>query len=126
MAVRTPASLDEAIDTLMADNAEYLEQLKGPEGERIVTRSHLTAGMQMRNNWRLWYNEPGNALTDWFTTHDINHGDDRSGAITEAFLCRVNGRPFDLEAYKARIKRHWLQYGDPAWNGVVPVPGPGH
>jgi hypothetical protein len=125
MADKIPASLDEAIDILMAVNAEHIDKLRGPEGREIVTRAHLSTGMQMRNNWKLWYNKPGNALTDWFTTHDINHGDDRSGAIMKALLCRINGEEFDLDAYKERLRRHWLKYGPAEWNGIVPPPGTG-
>lgn len=120
-----PKSLDEAIQILLEDNAVYLANLRKKSKSGFISENHLYAGMNMRNNWSLWYNKPGNALTDWFSSHDINHGDDRSGAIMEAFFAKVNAKEFNLEAYKARLKKHWLEYGPRKWNGICPTPGTG-
>lgn len=120
-AQRHPASLEEAIDILIESNKDQLDNLRR-EAKKNFSVYHFTTGMNIRNGWNLWFNEPGDKLAEWFTSHDINHGDDRSGVIMKAFAARLSDEEFDLEAYKASIKKHWLKYGPKEWNGIVPVP----
>lgn len=120
-----PKTLDEAIQILLEENAVFLQDIRKDSNDGFISKNHLHAGMDMRNDWFLWYNMPGNTLTDWFSSHQINHGDDRSGAIMEAFFAKVNDKEFNLEAYKERLKKHWLQYGEKEWKGIVPTPGTG-
>ncbi len=128
---KKPASLDEAVDMLIRDNLQdmgrIVTMIEKAESDRRAEGDfggmvHHGLGRFIRNEWELWFNEPGDPLTAWFTANDLNHGDDRSGAIIEAFQEKVMGRAFDLDAYKARLKAHWLRYGDPAWGGIFPAP----
>lgn len=131
MTNKKPKSLDEAVDIIIDDNLldmgriiTMIEQTEAKYGnaDSIGGMVHHGLGRYIRNDWNLWFNEPGDKLAEWFTANQINHGDDRSGAIIEAFQEKVMGRKFDLDAYKARIKEHWLQYGKPEWNGIYPAP----
>lgn len=114
---KTPATLDEAIDLVVAsldyDSIEYIKS-EGTDG------SHHGFGMAMRNGWGLWQD---NELTRHFrTAYGLGHADDMSGLILSGVEAKVKCVKFDLEGEIARYKKHWANYGvDPLTQ--KPVPG---
>jgi hypothetical protein len=80
---------------------------------------HLTGGMAMRNNWRMW--EPDTPLSLWFRKQGIWHPDDMSAIIYRAFWCslgkyrsprrNLKEMPFDLEAEKIHYITYWKRMG---------------
>jgi hypothetical protein len=80
---------------------------------------HLTGGMAMRNNWRMW--EPDTPLSSWFRKQGIWHPDDMSAIIYRAFWCslgkyrsprrNLKEMPFDLETEKLYYIKYWKDMG---------------
>lgn len=70
---------------------------------------HFGPAMQLRNDWGLW--ESDTPLSQWFATHDIHHGDDKSAAIFKAVWSRLSGRPFDITAESEAFRQHWASHG---------------
>lgn len=107
---KMPASLNEAIDILMAglddkDRAEIDEMLKTDSKMRST---HFGFGMYLRNNWSLWED---NIFTRWFIDNlKICHADDISAIIMEAFSHRYRGLEYDPQKTVAKFHKHWVQY----------------
>ncbi len=53
-----------------------------------VIRTHIGIGMWIRNNWGLWQ---GGALHDFFTRQDVEHPDDMSVLLLNAYWLRSHG-----------------------------------
>lgn len=70
---------------------------------------HLTGGMAMRNNWKMW--EPDGPLSSWFRKEGIWHPDDMSAIIYRAFWCSLNNTPFDLDLEKLYYVNYWKDKG---------------
>lgn len=119
-----PKTLEEAVDFLIKEAGdEQVAKVKGMTRSEFIGYTHHFLGRNLRNDWMLWYNQPDNPLTDYFTSIDINHGDDRSGMILDSLYRKINGLPIDIEGQVAKYKKHWSEYSE-FKDGIVPAPGP--
>jgi hypothetical protein len=116
---KIPETLDEAVDLIISNISEDdLQKLKQMDYHTFIGHIHMFFGRGLRNDWHLWFND--NALTEYFTSIGINHGDDRSGIILQSVFNKVNGLPINIEGQVAKYKQHWLEYGFK--DGIFPVP----
>lgn len=110
MSKKIPETLDEAVDQIISDNSkEAMDEFKLEPEDSPGARFHFFGGMNMRNAWGLWYNET--PISKWFQFHGVLHGDDRSGIIFKALWCRLNNKPFDIDAEAAYYINYWKQKG---------------
>jgi len=113
-----PTTLDEAVAILVdALSEEEKKEIRSSVTATSTAYDHMSVGMEIRNAWGLWYNKT--PLSKWFTTIDINHGDDRSGIIIETAYRTILGQPIDLEGQIQKYKNHWLKAGFK--DGIHPV-----
>ena len=115
-----PNDLEEAVRELHAafkpnENREFANFSPLDPGLSL----HLTGGMAMRNNWRMW--EPDTPLSSWFRKHGIWHPDDMSAIIYRAFWCSLNTVAFDLEKEKLCYIAYWKKKGK-GFDGVDLAP----
>lgn len=111
--ILVPETLEQAVTMLMV----------GLLSEEAVTafikqphNYHFSTGMSIRNGWNLW--QKTGPLNEWFRSHGIWHGDDKSGIIFTALECKIRGTAFDLEAEKQRYAEHWRGFGS-GFDGVL-------
>ncbi len=110
-----PAALDDAVtfiyDGLTDDEKEFIR-------EGGAECFHFTIGMQLRNEWNLWGNQPDapRTLHEYFVqNHNTSCGDDMSGAILRALQERcgyVGARAANGAAPQGR--------GSSAHGGAIP------
>ncbi len=65
---------------------------------------HMGLGQYLRNHWGLWHDS---RLAKWFNAKGVNHADDMSGILLDAWLARLRGEPFDLEAGIRKAQAYW-------------------
>jgi hypothetical protein len=95
-----PSNFEEAVD--------YLVSLHVPCDD---PRWHFSGGMALRNDWGLWGNKT--PIAKWFTKHELYHGDDRSGLLSDAVQAKLNGEEFDVMAQIKYYHEWWpKQYGE--------------
>ena len=107
--VRIPEDLNDAILILMTDNMAHLEEIKKMSEEEFEARAHHSMGRGLRNAWALWMDE--NAITKWFSSIGINHGDDRSAIIITSFYRQIKGLDINLEEQVEHYKAFWKREG---------------
>ena len=86
--VYIPMDLDDCcvqLDQLLSE--EDKEYIKGLPKEDVLKHLHFGLGMWIRNNWGLW---GGSRLQIYFLKKRINHPDDMSGKILEAYYDWLN------------------------------------
>lgn len=112
-----PTTLDQAVDLILAqmteeEKADYRLEPEDHPGARF----HHFGGMAMRNDWRLW--EKTGPLNEWFRSHGVWHGDDKSGLIFKALWCRLNGRELDIAAEAAHYAQFWRETAGLDFDGM--------
>lgn len=116
-----PKTLDEALDYLLEKIPEDQKRwAKLWTKEEFMGKTHMFLGMNIRNDWKLWFNDEDNELTTYFTSLNINHGDDRSGIILDSLYNKMMGRPLDIEKQVARYIDYWKKSG--IKDGIIQVP----
>lgn len=114
-----PQTLEEAVNYLLSKIPEDQKQLaKSWTKNEFIGNTHMFLGMNIRNNWKLWFND--NPLCLYFSSIDINHGDDRSGMILDSLYNTLVEKPIDIEGQVTRYKNHWKKAGYK--DGIIPIP----
>ena len=67
------------------------EEYKNLKDRFEIYKYHHTLGMALRNRWGLWQ---GSKLYKYFKNRGINHPDDMSGILMEAYWCYLNDSTF--------------------------------
>ncbi len=100
-----PKDLDDCfrrLNELLRDSTKQL--IKSYKEDKFVNEAHLTTGMQLRNNWKLWV---GSRLTLYFNNLGIYHAEDMSGIILRSYHRYLLGRDLMLETQIKRYKYYW-------------------
>ena len=105
-----PDSLDAALELFdRMSSQEDKDYFSNQSGEHPGAELHFSAGMAMRNSWKLWQkDEP---LAKWFRERGIWHADDMSAIIYKAYWCKLNNKPFDLNTEVAFYEKFWADNG---------------
>src|ERR1700733_5035031 len=69
-----------------------------------MTLYHLGFGTWLRNNWGLW---KGSRLADHFHSIGIQHPDDMSGTILDAYWAKLHGQPINVAEQAAQYKQFY-------------------
>jgi hypothetical protein len=105
-----PANLEEAVVELhSAFNTNEKREFANFSALDPGLSLHLTGGMAMRNNWKMW--EPDGPLSSWFRKEGVWHPDDMSAIIYRSFWCSLNNVKFDLSREKTYYTQYWKQRG---------------
>lgn len=103
--MKQPNNLEEAVEILKKHNAT-------PEAKSTIIKLKDTSmlhhgyGTALRNSWNLWVKT--SPIVKWFKdTYDIDHADDISGIILDAFIADMQGKPRKTDTLVARYKAHW-------------------
>lgn len=81
----------EQIDLMLSD--QEIEQIKaGTEDD--MSRYHFKLGMWIRNEFALWR---GPLIGSWFRERGVDHPDNMSGIILEAYWRHLNNVPIDVD-----------------------------
>ena len=108
--MKAPETLDEAVDQLLSQMSESDKQAyRREDPDHPGSRFHFGGGMAMRNRWSLWDHDT--PLSQWFLSHGIFHGDDRSAVIFKALYCRLTDTPFDIAKEAAFYEAFWAKSG---------------
>ncbi len=89
----------------------WLSELEGFQAflktkENDLVMFHLTVGMALRNEFKLWYNSP---LTDYFNSIGIFHADDMSEILLTSLHRLTNGKVLDISGQAKFYKDYWLK-----------------
>lgn len=103
----TPTTIKQAVDYLFATNTD--EGSKGIEQSKPEV-FHMSVGMAMRNEWRLWAKDSP-LKSDAIATYGIAHPDDISGLILAWLSAKEKREDFDPIAHCQRYHEHWRAYG---------------
>jgi hypothetical protein len=106
-----PKNLDEAILQLTKIHDDSTKNaIKLMTENEFLSRAHMSLGMWIRNNWRLW---KGGELADYFHSIGIFHPDDMSGIILTSYHRTLNNKDIDLngqvrqyQAYERASQEH--------------------
>ncbi len=103
---RVPASLDEALDLMMAEGLTDADRkfIEDAGDDQYSTFPTFGSGKGIRNSWGLWGDSP---LTRYFARLGIYHAEDMSAIITRAFSRRVRGQPIDLDKLVKYYRDYW-------------------
>jgi hypothetical protein len=119
-----PATLEDAIDTLVAALAEEDKAyILSPESTPGAI--HHFGGMALRNTWNLWGARPGvsTILCDHFKTRfGLGCADDMSGMILKGLWARLRGDAYDADADAAYYHAFWRRQGRDALTQEVTGP----
>lgn len=63
---------------------------------------HFGLGTAMRNQWGLWSGR--SALARWFRVRKIDHPEDMSWIVLEAYVRHVRGEPVRLHALLEEVR----------------------
>jgi len=118
---RIPESLDEAVDIIVSSTSpEVIEKYKTLTEKEILSGSHHSLGMSIRNNWHLWWEE-SHTYDEWpkekpklveeFNALGIYHADDMSGIILSSAIRRIQDKPRKLNEEVAKYKKFWAKQG---------------
>lgn len=105
-----PQTVEEAVGKLVSGlTPEDINHIKDPTSSPVDI--HHFGGMQMRNQWKLWY--PDTPLKrDAVMKYGIAHADDISGLIFEWVWHKVRDVVFDPVAYcHTTFDTHWRAAG---------------
>ena len=105
-----PKNVDEAIFHLSFTWPEDRQMVfKYKPEDKAVAEQHFFAGLDMRNNWRLWTGSP---LADYFKAQGIYHPDDMSAIVLRSFHRNLNRQEIDLEGQFRFYREYWefLEY----------------
>ncbi|MBS1992364.1 MAG: hypothetical protein JSS83_17695 [Cyanobacteria bacterium SZAS LIN-3] len=84
---------------------DSLKQFKEtPEDKLFLYTGGIGLGMQLRNTWGLWGNNP---LVDYFNKLGIEDGHQMSTLIINAYWRHANGRPIEFEKLVEACKKSW-------------------
>lgn len=105
-----PATLDEAIDTIIKTlRKKDIKYIQSQTADSV----HFSTGMHLRNNWSLW--DTTTPLSrDIQRKYDIwGHGDDISSLILDGVWAKVRGENIEAKLNKTveEIKSHWEKFG---------------
>lgn len=103
---KIPATLDEALDLMMAQLTDENRKFIEDAGDDYATSVHFEGGMGMRNSWGLWGDSP---LSRYFARLGIYHADDRSAIINEAFSRKVRGKDIQLAQLVQHYRDDWKE-----------------
>lgn len=87
------------------------ENVPEDEQEDIANRDlnakvgHFGIGRWMRNNWGLWSRD--SELYKYFERMGVDHPDDMTGIILDAFQADLRDEKFDLQAEVEEYIRYW-------------------
>lgn len=115
-----PVDLDDAIKHLNniidEDGINYIKNTQSDQ-----TYGHFGIGRWVRNNWGLWTKD--SKLYEWFNNLGLEHPDDMSGIILDAFRAKLKNENFDLEANVKHYIAYWenLENEDANKDTVVSV-----
>ena len=105
-----PTTLDEAVDQLVNQlsniDRAYIQSTRLDQFRGGI---HMSAGMALRNDWRLWDKE--GPLNEALSALGYHYGDDRSGLLLALLWSRINDIPFDIAAEANRNRKHWARQG---------------
>lgn len=99
-----PATLDEAVDHLLARMTEEDKTCFLSHSDAFF---HHGSGTAMRNEWLLW--DESSPLSIWFSDRHIFHADDRSSVIYKALRARLNEETIDIEKEAVYYLRFWQE-----------------
>lgn len=72
--------------------------------ESELAMFHLTVGMALRNEFKLWYSSP---LTDYFNSIGIFHADDMSDILLTSLHRLVNAKQLNIIDQTKFYKDYW-------------------
>lgn len=109
-----PRNLGECFAQLetMFEGEEQKERFLEPDrkGKCSAYKYHHGVGRWIRNNWGLWKQE--GPLYDYMLELGLEHPDDMSGLILDAFWHQLNGASFSIEDEVKRYQRYWETMDD--------------
>ena len=100
-----PKNLNEALNILDGLEERDKNDLKASGPVSV----HFTLGRWIRNYWNLW--EPNSFLVEWFRERGIQHADDMSAIILEAFVARLKNETYDMTKSIEGFREHWRKMG---------------
>ena len=74
--------------------------------DEFLAISHLSLGMWIRNNWRLWQ---GGELANFFKSKGVFHPDDMSGIILCSFYRYLHGQDMNVDEQVAHYQEYWRE-----------------
>jgi hypothetical protein len=113
----TPTTLNEGIDILYSTlTPKDIEFIKTEDHSTI----HFTAGMSLRNNWKLW-DKKSPINKDIQARFNLSHGDDCSGLLYTGLWAKVRGLNVEDELNKCAksYHEHWNDMGVDALTGEM-------
>ena len=100
-----PKNVDEALFHLSFTwSKDQQMAFKNKPEEKAVAEQYFFAGLDMRNNWRLW---SGSRLADYFKANGVYHPDDMSTVILRSFHRNLNRKEIDLEGQLQYHREYW-------------------
>ena len=100
-----PKNVDEAIFHLSFTwSKDQQMAFKNKPEDKAVAEQHFFAGLDMRNNWRLWNNS---RLAEYFKSEGVYHPDDMSAIILCSFHRNLNRKEIDLEGQLQYYREYW-------------------
>ncbi len=106
----TPSDLQEAIEFLINENIESIEDLKAMSESDFTTMYHNTIGRTLRNEWKLWsrsiVDKP--VLVKYFNELGIYHADDMSGIILTSMHRSLRHIDIDLDKQVEEYKQFYI------------------
>ena len=119
--VYIPPDLDSALDELdRILTPAFREELKAvPPKDMTLYRGQL--GLWIKNKWGLWSASP---LRSYFKMRGLNHADDMSALILDAYWCHLQGSSPDLPALEKyyQIKRSCIDSLTRRATDIQPIP----
>ena len=105
-----PKNLEEAVSQLsivLSDSTK--QEISSMTEEEFVGNAHLSLGMWIRNEWRLW---KGGDLADYFESMGIFHPDDMSGIILTSYYRELQGQEWQVDEQVQHCKQFWNERQD--------------
>lgn len=95
----------EQLTSMFKDEEKELFKQPDRKGKCSAYRYHHGMGQWIRNNWGFWKKE--GPLYNYMVELGLNHPDDMSGLILDAFWHHLNEVPFSTEAEVKRYQDYW-------------------
>lgn len=107
-----PTTLEEAVKTLVKTTSKKeKEDIKATPHDDVMGQLHHGFGTFVRNEWKLWDDQTP-LVQSVYAKYGVKFGDDVSGLILNAYIAKLQGTEFDLEAEAARYRDHWEEIGE--------------
>lgn len=111
-----PESVEEGIAEVAKMIKQYADVVDKYADERVfMQHSHHFVGMNLRNNWGLWWHPmhtfPKPKIVEEFNALGIKHADDMSGILLTSAYRRHKGEPERIDEQVQHYIKYWQNKG---------------